>query len=458
MPVVELKALPSRALPGLTGADRTDPYWGGLWGQGTNASWMTPALARAQADAGLARPPAWMLADEDEAFEHFTKMTWWAQKLALLGYVRSWRTMSVEQLAAFASAPNLASPASAIMRDAFAARMVEHGYFISGARTTTNAHRARLLRPAYSSVVEQKLLPLLTFPEYIFVTGGSPYTTSRQFDRHNLLATELGLRAAEYLDVGTVLGETYSTAELMFGWAQTSAVNASRGKSGDLTIVRPDGLRLVVELTASAVPKAIEAKVAAWATAMGGSTLATDGVFLLFVVAAPMGSSARDTAVMERDVRATITKVCDRFGGSAGQRLADRIAVVRWDDWFPSAHTATYDFLSLSAWVPPVAGTRTDWMKVGLLDAFSDLPFDPAYPEDMTAVIANAAALATAPKFLRAEVTAPPVYKKPMADLGFDREPIPAPYRRDRDYGDRNHERRGTGANVKHLPPRLRPV
>lgn len=454
---VLLSSLPSRAPQGVTGAERTDPYWGGLFGQGTNASWMTPNLARAQADSGLAHPPAWMLADEEEAFERFTNPTWWSAKLGTLGYLGSWRTMSVEQLAAFTGATNLVSPKSAIIRDTFSARMIEHGYFTSAARTANTSHRARLLRPAYSQVVESKVLPLLTYPERIFVTGGRPYTTSRQFDRHNLLSTELGLRIAEYLDVGAVMGETYSTAEQLFAWAQTSDVNASRGKSADLTVVRPDGLRVAVELTATAVSKTIEAKTTAWANAMAGSTLATDGVFLLFVIAPPLGASRFDAAVLERDVRATITKVCAQFDGIDGQRLADRIAVARWDEWFPAAHATTYDFLSLSAWMPPTP-TRPDWAKVGILDAFGDLPFEPLYPEDMTAVITNSAALATSPAFLRADITPPPVHRKPMADLGFDHEPIPPAYRRDRTYPGREGQRRGGGANITNLPPRLRPI
>ena len=452
-----LSELPSRAPAGLTGAERIDPYFGGMFAQGTNATWMNPAIAAAQRDAGLTMPPKWMLADRDESLARFMEPAKWATKLALLGYLGSWRTMTVQQAAAFAGAPGLAARDAAIIRDAFAAHMIDVGFLHSGAATTGDAHLARLLRPAYSQVVAKKVLPHLTYPERVFVTGGGEYTTSRQYDRHNVLSTELGLRCAEYLGVSGVLGETYSTADLLLGWVQSSAVNARPGKSGDLTVVRGDGLRLVVELTATAA-RSIEAKTRAWATAMSGSTINTDGVFLLYVIAPPLGSTGQSATAMVREVRRSIARVCKQYDGLPGARLADRIAVVRWDEWFPSMHTATDDFLSMKAHAPRIdLGGSVTWEQVALLDLFDGPAFDPTYPDDMTALIANGAAIASSPGFVRADAVAPALWRKPMSDFGFDHEPVPPPYRKDRSYPGREGQRRGGGARLHKLPTRLAP-
>src|SRR5690625_7380734 len=43
----------------------------------------------------------------------------------------------------------------------------------------------------------------LTFAEHLAVTGGQGWDSEHRFDRHNVLTTELALRAAEYCDVAT---------------------------------------------------------------------------------------------------------------------------------------------------------------------------------------------------------------------------------------------------------------
>ena len=63
-----------------------------------------------------------------------------------------------------------------------------------------------MYRPAHTKVFDTVLSPRLTFPEWVAVTGGQPWSSASQFDRHNLLAAELGLRLLEYADVGDRAG------------------------------------------------------------------------------------------------------------------------------------------------------------------------------------------------------------------------------------------------------------
>jgi hypothetical protein len=56
---------------------------------------------------------------------------------------------------------------------------------------------------------------VLVYADWVAVTGGYPWTRGHQQDRHNLLATELGMRIAELGDVGAVLGESLSRHDLL---------------------------------------------------------------------------------------------------------------------------------------------------------------------------------------------------------------------------------------------------
>ena len=77
--------------------------------------------------------------------------------------------------------------------------------------------RTAVYRPSNTTVFDKRVAPHLTFPEWVSVTGGQPWSSASQFDRHNLLAAELGLRLFEYADIGTVLGEKLSSIELLAG-------------------------------------------------------------------------------------------------------------------------------------------------------------------------------------------------------------------------------------------------
>ena len=55
----------------------------------------------------------------------------------------------------------------------------------------------------------------MSFAEWQALTAGVGWTRGPQHDRHNILSAELGLRVAEYLDVGAVLGESTSRLDLL---------------------------------------------------------------------------------------------------------------------------------------------------------------------------------------------------------------------------------------------------
>jgi hypothetical protein len=355
---VPLSALASHpgVTPGFGAADRLDPFWDGVWTNGSSAVWVSADLAERQVAAGLARIPSRLDMSMDEAMRILTSNKTRGARLSALGAMDQWRTLSGEQLAAMTGWPALSSATSKILTAAFTAGVLDLGEFANPLARGTNAERSRLVRPSRSLAFDQLIAPGLTYQEWVSVTGGSPWDFRRQYDRHNLISTEMGLRVAEFCEVGTVLGEKLSTADLLYWSGLGRQGECSDKRAADLTVVRPDGLRIAVEVTASANAD-FAAKVRRWAHVLAGNSLASSGLVVLFVEAAPPGNAARASSRQRRvieEVTKQIAKVVMEFPGSSADRVASRIGVARWEDWFLASHHASPGFASLDA-VRPTA-------------------------------------------------------------------------------------------------------
>lgn len=422
---------------GFGAADRLDPYWDGLWSNGSSASWLSAELAARQQAAGLSVLPAHLRMSPEAALGVFDSNASRGARLSALAGVDQWRTLTVEQLAAMSGWDRLASPRSEVLAAAFTLGVLDVGEFTVPGRRGAATGRARLVRPSRSHAFTEVVEPGLSYQEWVSVTGGSAWDFRRQYDRHNLLSTELGLRVAEFCEVGTVLGEKLSTADLL-SWSGLGRAGVCPDKrAADLTVVRSDGLRIAVELTASAGAD-FAGKVRRWAQALASSSLAASGLVVLFVEAAPPGTDARaahrQRSVVE-EVRKQVAKVVMEFPGTALDRVASRIAVARWEDWFPGRHEGTDAFVSLDA-VRPTGPPGARWEPVSLLDPF-DMEFAPHDPAAMEAVIANAGMLLGVPHWLRNAGEAPPLWPLLMEDAGFEELPVPPPSRAARSTGAR---------------------
>lgn len=394
---------------------RIDPYWDGLWTTGSYATWVSRQTAEAQDAAGISSVPARWRMDPDEAWRILDGPVNRQAIISLLGAVMGWRTLTGQQAAAFTGYPAFAS-GSNILPAAFNARVMDVGAFRSGILRHTSSDPATLLRLSRNKVLERQFLPGCTLAERVAITGGREVTAGGQYDRHNLIAAELALRAAEMCDLGTVLPETLSTADLLLGtglgWAP--AVNRSGRpdmRAADVTFVRPDGLRIAVEITASPTPS-FKQKVHRWAEALARSRLEETGLVVLFVAAAPH-DRARGREVAG-ELRKTLTAILREYPGRVGARPGDRIFVAEWTDWFPARHQVDESFFSLRAELAPV-DAGMGWRQVGLLSPF-DLPFEPERPEAMAAVLRGAAALGSTPSWLRQDPW--PLWGLPVVDLG----------------------------------------
>lgn len=401
MSVVPLSSLVSH--PGvpedMRAARRLDPFWDGLWSRDNVHKWFNQKILRTQAELLGGRSPLLSLTQEDAWRRVLEGGMFRPTRLALLGALAAWHTFTVEQAVALTGHRPLLSASGDEVKALFTARLMEYGELMAVVDSIDPqvALRARMLRPPRVSSLADELLPTLTYPEAFTVTGGHSIKTTGQFPRHNSLAVELALRAAEYCDVSTVLGEPFSTVELLLGSGigRSDPDLVNYRKAGDATLVRSDGLRIVTELTAS-TSRTFRLKVEEWARFLSRSSLAASGVVVVFVVAKPPDSESNSLTLLQ--VRKAIIEAVNkyRFRDKDGVTTADRIGMAVWEDWFPAPHMAASDFTSLPVFFSSPGG----WRRRHVMDLF-DYPFNPNDPSWMQAVAANASVLGQTPHWLR---------------------------------------------------------
>lgn len=433
--------------PKVATANRLDPYWDGLWASGSTASWVNVESARRQVSSGLATMPWYLDMTQEQAREIFFNASGWRRRLEAYGALGSWRTLSAEQLAAFTGAPSMAGR-NRSMNAAFNLGLADLGIFTTGLVSTSIKDRARLFRPAALGAFDRILEPELTYPEKVLVSGGYRYTGGGQFDRHNLLTAELGLRVAEFLpNVGTILGESLSGIDLLAGTGLGLEEKTKQRRSADATLIRDDGMRVVVEMTASVTPYFSE-KVRRWVHLLATTTLSHSGITVLFVGApkpdrtSQMKGASEFRAQMKQAVREAVRE----FPGISGSNPHERIGVALWEDFFPEPGMVDEDFLDLT--VEMVGAGGSGWLKQSLWN----LPLDPLRPGFLTAVIDNAAATASPPVWLRRGRSIPDLYKFALHQTGIPEGSTPSALTVDRLSNHPTDDEGGNQAASSQLP------
>ena len=322
-----------------------------------------------------------------------------------------WRTATVEQVASFVGSDKIALPRSVDRDVLWASGLVQRGQFISGMPRTS---LPRLLRVSNTNDIDL-LLSMLSYRDRIGVTAGQPWRWGSQHDRHNLLAAELGLRVAEYTQAAAVFGEQLGFASLL---NPAGNLRAS-GRAADMVIIRGDGLRIAVEMTANATDN-VGSKIQRWVDVLTADR--TGGLAVMFVEMPHPDRAEHVNRKLERQiVEATATM------GAAAANVPARMMVARWQDWFPGYHQASSAFLSLSALRPTGRRAGKDrnasvWEPVSVLDPF-DLLFERPYP-DAVSVLDNQQLLYGVPYWMR--TGAGPIDRLDHAVLreaGFSDEP-----------------------------------
>lgn len=410
----------SAAPAGHTAADRVDPYWAGVWEQGSSAAWLSANLARRQAQSGLGRIPAWMNQAEDQLVGSLNMPRRRDARLGAMSAIDVWRTLTGEQLAAFTGFGELANPRAAAMGELFAAGICDIGQFNTGLAYAKSA--GNIYRPSRTNRFDRDIAPRLTYPEWVSVTAGHPWESGSQYDRHNILAAELALRVAEWCEIGAVTGEKLSSWDMLAHTGAGFAPQSGVQRAADATLIRTDGARIAVELTAS-TGKSFDRKVRGWAQLLSNRRMADTGLLVVFVVATRPDKLVNTGEVMTQ-VRQSIANACRDNPGVNFDRTAARIFVADWRDWFPTTKQLAPGFLSLEAQRP--TGPSGDlWEKASMLDPF-DTPFEATDDGRARSVLDNLSLIRSVPPWLRTG-RGPVLWPHPIKELGFTGIPVPAP-------------------------------
>jgi hypothetical protein len=380
-------------------AQRVDPYWDELWAPGSMANWTTAYGERYRRDHGAAPSvPPRLLMEEDEHLHLLTTNRGRVTRQNAWSVMHAYRTVTAEQLAAFTSCLTFLDYRSAPLAASFSADLVDLGWFpVPRQYAGIKPGRNILYRPAATDVFKRLIEPTLTGPESLTVTGGQPWSSGGQYDRHNVLAGELALRASEYLPIGTVMGETFASVDLLLGSGLGKIVKVRGNRRADGVLVRGDGLRIAYEITATA-SRGLENKVRRWAQALTAHPMETSGLTVVFI-AAPHPRRKDGTNPLTA-IRNSISDVLREFPGTGTDSPAARIGVASWDDYFPARHELSENFFRLEAEFAVGQGRgAAKWVPRGLLDEQKFEPWTATF--DATAVIENASLLGATPHWFR---------------------------------------------------------
>lgn len=345
---VAMSSLPSRPRVDarLSAATRIDPYWTAMWDGASSAHWVSQRMAARHLEAG-GRLSKIASGGEIETSDPRLRRD---QELAVLGAVGMWRTATVEQVGALTGYPEWASAATRISPSGMPASgslLFRSGLINRGLMGQARDRFPVLLRPDIRGKFDG-LGDMLSMEQLLAVTAGQPWSSGSRFDRHNLITTELALRVAQWCPgAAMVLGEQLSRISMMVPDA-----GAGAQRSADMTIVRKDGLKIAIEVTAS-TGESTASKIRRWAEALVADE--SNSLVVVFVEAAHP-----DDRGTSGYLRNKITRAANADMEVVAARVADRMFVVKWSDWFPSLGMVSPDFMTFPVSRMDEAGTRVD--------------------------------------------------------------------------------------------------
>lgn len=363
---------------GLSAVSREDPMYETPWHGRSTAKWLFREEADAEHERSRTAYPPGTIRDKDQARGLVADHP--AIAAATIGALAVHATLSVEQVAAFVGIEADDLIASGVLQALWSMGAVAFGH-------VTNVWDRSWARTLWTindkSVIATHVLPLLSGAEALAMNAGQAIHLSQGHDRHALLAAELALRIAEFTPVGTVLGERLTELKSLFGTHTT--------RRGDLTAVREDGLRIVLEVVAHDNQE-FDQKVDFWAEQLATPRRGYGMTMVVFVLAPDPKSSASRARGLRGRVSAAIVKAREH---GAPWRGHDRMGMVSWDDWFPATGEMTQACSSLTVRFPESRLTHASVLDAEIVPCVH--PGDREY----VAVIENASLLAQTPAWLR---------------------------------------------------------
>lgn len=328
-----------------------DPYWGGLWNVSGTAYWSSRDQVERQAEQGLLRAPGWCDRSVEEWCDEIAFGRNREVLLRALAAVNLWRTVTSEQLGVITGSNLFTSVRAPGLQALYGSGLVQRGQTVHAG---FEGRFPDLLRPANTGDLGV-LRERLTRNQMSCLTSGE-WKLGLAADRHNVLATELLLRIAERVPL--VLGEAVCEHRRLF----PNLAPKSWQSAGDGMFIRPDGHRVVIELTAS-VSSNFASKAEKWVRLLAGDP--DRGTSVLFVEAAHPDRASFGV----KAVRKVVTEAIDGVPGSGLSQVSQRVMVARWSDWFPAPGEESDDFVALKAY-RPTGDSDGVWEPVELLDPY----------------------------------------------------------------------------------------
>ncbi len=336
--------------------ERLDPYWAGAWTAspgGSAVAWGGRHWERRLAAAADPEARAALVAAERQAVAAALSARRRRGALFLLAALQSWGALRFAQAAVLTGEPAVRGrrgPVPALEE----AGLVQIGRVVTVGRGVPGL---RLLRLDGCGPFE-RLDEMISFREWMAATGGLPWGRALPADRHSVLSAELSLRAAESSPLAAILGERQCNLAEFFG--------APAGKTrSDALWVRSDGLCIHVELVASADRRA-QAKLVHRIEMVRADPTRSNVV--LFVGAASPSERRRER--IHKDLRDAMVRATAHSPDAADTDVAQRVAWIRWEDWFPSPGVMTAWPRTLRVHSPSgPPGAR--WETLDLADPFA---------------------------------------------------------------------------------------
>lgn len=377
--------------PGFGPNERVCPYWGMVWPSsdgGPVLAWRSRESERALRDAGIrisSRPGGRRhRRTQDEALALLNRRR---SRLITLGTVNLWRATTSQQIVALTGQPGLNSSRSDETELLFDAGLIQRGRFTYAGRSLDSMPEIFRPNPSADTV---DLRQHLRFADWVGTLVGQSIS-GHQYDRHNLLATEISLRAAEICPLRSVLGETLATWSRLF----PSRLQPNPHRSADAVWIRSDGLKIAVELTATVTVATIK-KIDQLADLLARDT--AKSTVVLFVVAPRPGQDH------ELDVGRRLRQAIRKSARSSRTRVlaevSDRLIIATWKSWFPATGLVSREFVRLRA--QRYSSTDDEWVDADLLDPF-DVPFDGAGSLEVAQTDTNLNSVLGAPWWVRTE-------------------------------------------------------
>lgn len=377
-------------------SERQDPFFDVLWPE-KYAIWTDRETVASLASRGVRSPLTKLLVDEAVARRSLRDRLKSAQHgapvIRTLAALHSWRTVTLEQLAALTGDSAVMNTRSSLVTDLFSAGLIELGTF--GAWTKPERrHRQdfdlmRLGHKGNLAVFARGLAQDLQ----LRLTDGDGWVNTPTYERHDVLAVELGLRAAEFIPVVSgALGERFSTLRRLAA-GPLSPADTWRS-SADMTLLRRDGTAIAVELTAN-TSQTFAGKVSRWVQVLADPYYGRE-LCVVFLLAPRQDVPGEITSLRTRVKRRIRSEIIT----SARTAAASRIVVAEWSDWFPERHVIGAQFQHLRGRVfEPEGGD--EWTLINLATTPSNQPGSDLLSRRAASLLRHAAALDQTPRWLQ---------------------------------------------------------